>query len=43
MVVTSRSIKMCERIIGDVQAWIAAENGYYVRRGSKNRQWEVRE
>ena len=29
-------------IVGDSSAWIASENGYFLRRGGQDKEWEVR-
>jgi trehalose-6-phosphatase len=38
--VTARGRPMCDRIMGRTQAWIAAENGYFLRRGP-DAEWET--
>jgi len=35
IVLTSRSQSMCERVLGESDAWLAAENGYFLKRGQE--------
>lgn len=35
LVITSRSRVMCDQVVGGSTAWIAAENGFFMRRNSK--------
>jgi len=40
IVLTSRSQSMCERVLGESDAWLAAENGYFLKRGQEQ-PWQV--
>lgn len=39
----SVTLRCLRSLVGDTDSWIAAENGYFLRRGGSGRaQWEVR-
>jgi trehalose-6-phosphatase len=40
LIITMRGKNICDAIFGDSPAWIAAENGCYLKRGAKSA-WET--
>lgn len=41
VVITSRGMQFADQLIGEAGTWIVAENGYYVRRGGRDKPWET--